>query len=149
MEITKKVQGIRENAKKPYTFNNATYYVHEIKLVEPVDVEGDKVAEFDFHSTKDKVDKFVVGEDATFTTSKKVNGNYTNYRIKPSDTMKKPFGGGGGFKSAPKDDSVIAAQSILGYVLNNAQGTTYSRDLILKEVEFWHKWVEGKRGLWK
>lgn len=148
MEITKKVQGIRENAKKSYTYKDATYYVHEIKLAEPVDVQGDMVAEFDYHSTKEKVDKFVVNQEATFTVDKKVNGNYTNYRIKPSETMKKPFGGAG-FKAAPKDDSVIAAQSILGYVLNNAQGTVYNREQILKEVEFWHKWVEGKRGLWK
>jgi len=149
MEITKKVQGIRENAKKSYTFSGATYFVHEIKLVEPVDAQGDMVAEFEYHSKKDKVDKFVVGEEATFTVEKRVNGNYTNYKIKPSETMKKAFSGGGFSKGVPKDDSVIAAQSILGYVLNNAQGTTYSRELILQEVEFWHGWVSKKRGLWK
>lgn len=152
MEITKKVQGIRENAKKSYTTKMGTYFVHEIKLTEAINVEGDDVTEFEFHSTKDKVDKFVIGEEATFTVERKVNEyngkTYTNYRIKPVETMKKAFGGGFS-KATPKDDSVIAAQSILGYVLNNAQGTVYNREAILKEAEFFHKWVESKRGLWK
>lgn len=84
--------------------------------------------------------KWVVGKQVTYT--KETKGNYTNFKL----VEEKPaFGGGSKFE--PKDASLIAAQSCLGYActLNQQSQKAQDTDYILQVAEKFHKWVMSKK----
>lgn len=124
METTKKIERVRENIKN-YVGKNGQIYVHGVT------VEGDP-QEWEYDSQQDKCTKFTPGIEATFTTEVKVNGNYTNYKIKPVFTNKPAFGGavggggfkGGGFKAEPKDQKQITWLSCFSSVCNLYTGSS-------------------------
>lgn len=108
---TGKVKQVREQGRKGYTGKNGEMFVHMVTLEEPID----GISEFEYHSKSPTCSKFVAGEVATFTTEKRTNGQYTNYKIMPA--VASPFvatnnnakGAVGGF--IPKDEGRISALS--------------------------------------
>jgi hypothetical protein len=82
--------------------------------------------------------EFKVGEEASFTTETKVNGNFTNYKIRPVKTAAPSGGfkpgfksGGGGFKpKEPKTERLIVIQSVFAALCNKTQGSTITTDQV-------------------
>jgi hypothetical protein len=104
--VTGKVKQVREQGRKGYTGKNGEMFVHMVTLEEPID----GISEFEYHSKSPTCSKFVAGEVATFTTEKRTNGQYTNYKIMPA--VASPFVSGGGAKGvSPKDEGRISALS--------------------------------------
>jgi hypothetical protein len=86
--------------------------------------------------------EFKVGEEASFTTETKVNGNFTNYKIRPksaapSGGFKPGFkSGGGGFKQAdPNKERRIVLESIFQSICNKTQGSTVTVDQVWSATE--------------
>jgi len=84
---------------------------------------------WEYHTSKPNT-QFVQGQEATFTIETKVNGQYTNYRIKPVKGAN-PSTGGGGFKKSgfgggsaksPEQNRLITLQGIFGAICTKAQG---------------------------
>lgn len=72
--------------------------------------------------------EFKEGEEATFTTETKQNGQYVNNKIRPVKTASSAGGfkpgfkssGGGGFKAKdPKTERLIVIQSVFAYVIRH------------------------------
>lgn len=102
---TAKITSVQEN-QRSYNGQNGTTYIHLIKF------EGSDQA-WEYHSLKQQCEKFKVGETQTFDTDVKVNGQYTNYKIKPAKDAP------GGFKKGePKDQGIITYLSCLSSVCN-------------------------------
>jgi hypothetical protein len=119
MATTAKIKQVREQGKKGYTGKNGEMFVHMVTLEEPID----GIYEYEYHSKSPTCSKFVAGQDATFTTEKRVNGNYTNYKIMPAVATPFVAGGaakGGGF--APKDEGRISALSAASSAANFYSG---------------------------
>lgn len=99
-----KVTGITHAARQ-YPYNNSINYVHHIMF------EGDN-NKWEYHSAKDKVDKFKEGDviDVEMKIEQRVNnGNtYTDYKIRTLDDNK-----GGGRKSEPRDEGMISMLSCI------------------------------------
>lgn len=115
---TGKIQSVRESV-RTYTGINGTLYVHMITLAEPVD----GVTEWEYHSKTPQCTKFTAGAETTFTTTVKVNGKYTDYKISP--VMAPPGGGaptGGGARFGSvretKDEGKITALSAASSACN-------------------------------
>jgi hypothetical protein len=118
-----------------YNGSNGMIYYHTITFA-----NGDKGQ---YGSKTETCEKFKKGLEFEYTIETKVNGTYTNYVIKPVQSQ----GGGGGFKGQPKDDSLIAAQSCLGYActLNTQSSKATDTDYILSVAEKFHNWVMTKK----
>lgn len=99
---TAKILSVQEN-QKSYDYQGTTYYVHLIKF------EGSEHT-WKFDSKNTTCEKFKVGETATFDCDIKVNGQYTNYKIKPKQD---PFK-----KGEPKDQGIITYLSCLSSAAN-------------------------------
>lgn len=95
---------------------------------------------WEYHTSKSSQTEFVVGQEATFTTEVKQNGQYTNRKIKPvkpqqqssGPGFKKPFGGGG---KTPEQEKLITLQSIFSSLCNlNAQSQTRDVTQLTKDM---------------
>lgn len=120
-----KVAGIA-NAARQYPYNNATNYVHHVMF------EGDN-NKWEYHSTKDKIDKFKEGdviEVEMKIEQRENNGNtYTDYKIRTIDDAGAK--GKGGFKGEPKDEGVITMLSCIGHAATlhaEKGGSTSTKD---------------------
>lgn len=84
---TAKILSVLENQRQ-YTGQNGSVYIHFITF------EGDQHNKaWEYHSTKAVCEKFKVGETTTFDIEIKVNGTYTNYKIKPKQEAGAGFSG--------------------------------------------------------
>jgi len=145
---TKTVKSVKENTRK-YDGSKGTLYVHMVTLTEPVNVEGDDVSELEYHSQSATCEKFVAGQAATFETEKRVNGKYSNYKIKPVAQQAGGFGGGftpraAGSKYVPKDEGIMTAQSCAATSAQYYQKREGSTSDVIKFAEELHKWVLSK-----
>lgn len=105
---TAKIKKVAEQGKRGYTGKNGEMFIHIVTLETPI--EG--ISEWEYHSKSPTCTKFVAGQEATFTTEVKQNGQYTNYKISPVAPMPQfSGGGGGGFKREVKDEGRISALS--------------------------------------
>jgi len=127
------VKSIQENQRSWDSPNGKVFY-HAVSFE-----NGDTG---NYGSKTEKCEKFVVGKEHEYTIEQKVNGNYTNYIIKPV-AENKSFTN----KSTPKDASLIAAQSCLGYACNLTQQSHKYSDIeyVLGVAEQFHKWVMSKQ----
>lgn len=102
--------------------------------------------QYEYHTSKVPQTDFVQGQEATFITEVKVNGNYTNYRIKPVKTQVSS-GGGGGFKKGfsggnaktPEQNRLASIQSIFASVCNLGQGKATVDQAWTKTEEIYDK----------
>lgn len=143
-EQTAKIAKVRENInsypnKMDKTGKNPTVYVHGIT------VEGDAI-EWQYHSISQSCTAFVPGQEATFTTEVKVNGNYTNHKIVPVKAEKKSFGGGfGGSKFEPRNQEVISGLSAVSTATNfYAQRGQATEEQVLTFAEKIYQWAMSK-----
>lgn len=83
----KKVKEI-QNKIKEYTGANGTIYYHKIIF--------DDGSQGTYGSKSETCTKFVIGVEAEFTCEVKVNGQFTNYNIKPVQAGGPGFRGGNG-----------------------------------------------------
>jgi hypothetical protein len=142
---TKTVKSVRENTRS-YTGKNGTTYLHTITLDGPIDVEGQGVVDFEYHSLKPTCDAFVAGKEAKFEVEKKVSpdGKYTNYKIKPVKDAP-AFGGGGSFKKAePKDEGRISALSCASTAANYYSQRQGTEEQVLAFAEKLFQWASSK-----
>lgn len=103
---TAKIKKVAEQGKRGYAGRNGEMFVHVITLETPID----GVADWEYHSKSPTCTKFVAGQDATFTTEVKQNGQYTNYKISPVAAVPS-FGGGKAAGPQAKDEGRISALS--------------------------------------
>lgn len=103
---TAKIKKVAEQGKRSYAGRNGEMFVHVITLETPIN----GVSDWEYHSTSPTCTKFVAGQDATFTTEVKQNGQYTNYKISPVAAVPS-FGGGKSSGSQAKDEGRISALS--------------------------------------
>lgn len=93
------MKGIVKEAVHAKTTSGANGDLH----IYAIKIEGDD-KKYTFLSNKNPQTAFEVGKEVEFTVEEKVNGQYTNYNIKP---VKKPFvggfGGGGGVSKSDAD----------------------------------------------
>jgi len=149
--MNKIVKSIRENTRN-YAGKNGTLYIHMITLAEPVNVEGDDVLEFEYHSQTTKCEKFVAGQAAEFETEKRTNGQFTNYKIKP--VQLKPAFAGAGFvprpagKFEPKNQEVITALSCASTAANFYQQREANPAAVIKFAEELYAWAQSKSKVW-
>lgn len=141
-EQTAKIAKTRENIKSypnkmDKTGKNPTVYVHGVT------VEGD-ATEWEYHSFKQTCEAFIAGQEATFTTEVKQNGQYTNHKIVPVRVEKKSFGGGG-FKSEPKNQEVITALSCASTATNfYSERGQATEEQVLKFADRLYEWTMSK-----
>ncbi len=109
METKKaKILSVQEN-QKSYNSKNGMAYVHFIKF------EGDTDnRNWEYHSKKPTCDKFKSGQEASFEFGPVVNGNYTNYKIKPIQEN----GSQGYSGDNSKDQGIITYLSCLSSAAN-------------------------------
>lgn len=140
---TAKVVRVRENSKKGYLGKNGQIFIHLI-TVENSDIE------WEYHSQKDTCTKFVAGQEATFTTEVKTNGNFVNNKISPVTVPTgNPNAGGYGakptYKAEPKDQGAIQAMSCVSSAVNHYQNRKDgSEEAVLAFAEKIHQWVSTK-----
>ena len=98
-----------------------------------VKIEGDDKT-YNYLAKTNPQNQFEVGKEVEFTVEEKVNGQYTNYNIKP---VKKAFafGGGGGVNKADADRRVALQCAVdmlcAGKITEKQLKPTF--DLLLKE----------------
>ena len=148
-EQTAKIEKVRENIKSypnkmDKTGKNPTVYVHGIT------VQGD-ATEWEYHSFKQQCEVFIAGQEATFTTEKKQNGQYTNFKIVPVRVEKKSFGGGfnGASKFNPEFEEkrqrmIIAQSSISSAVAFYGETSGKSEEKVLEFAGKIFEWVINK-----
>ncbi len=85
-KFKKRVKEVFQNAKN-FSGQKGTIYIHKITFEDGSSGE--------YHSQKDTCTKFTAGNEAEFECEVKVNGQYTNYKIKPVDANGGNFRGGG------------------------------------------------------
>ena len=133
METKKaKVAMVIEN-QRSYNTQNGTCYVHRITFE-----NGDTG---DYNSKSATCEKFKQGVETDYTIETKVNGQYTNVLIKPVSTQ---ANGGGGFKSQPKDEGKIVAQSCLNYATQFYQQRQGSTVDVFNFAQEMFNWVNSK-----
>lgn len=121
---TAKILSVQENQRN-YTGKNGVTYIHLIKF------EGDPNT-WEYHSLKNQCEKFKLNEIQTFDTDIQVNGQYTNYKIKP----KQDAGGySGGGKAAPKDQGIITYLSVFASSCNYHAQRTCTQDDVFAMAE--------------
>lgn len=141
----KKVKSVRENVRS-YDGKNGKNYIHMITLEEGVVIEGDLVLEGEYHSQKPTCENFVAGQEATFETEKRVNGQYTNYKFKP---VRAAFSNGfkGGKKMEPKDQGTITALSCASTAANYYHQRQATEEQVLAFAEKLFNWATSKSTL--
>lgn len=92
----KMVSEVQQNARS-YDGKNGKIYIHMVTFA-----DGSKG---EYHSSSDTNKKFAIGQDVEFECEVKVNGQYTNYKIKPVDNG----GGFGGNRGGGVDMKLYAA----------------------------------------
>ena len=132
-EVTAKITNVLENQSSfPAKDGSGNWYKHGIIY------EGSSQM-WELLNRTPTCTEFKEGEEATFTTETKVNGNYTNYKIRPKSAAPsggfkpgfKPSGGGGGFKPKdPKTERLIVIQSVFAALCNKTQGSTVTTDQV-------------------
>lgn len=127
METTAKIVSVQENQRQ-WEYQGSQFFDHYIKY------EGsDQV--WTYASKSPTCDKFKVGEQATFETLIKENGQYKNFKIKPVQ----PAGNGaysGGKKADPKDQGMITFLSLYSSTCNfYAQRGQATIDQVLTDTE--------------
>lgn len=132
-EVTAKILTVLENQGSfPAKDGSGTWYKHGVIY------EGSSQV-WELLNRTANCTEFKVGEEATFTTETKQNGNYTNYKIRPSKTASASGGfksgfkssGGGGFKPKdPKTERLIVIQSVFAALCNKTQGSTVTTDQV-------------------
>ena len=124
-----KVTAVQENVRQ-YAGQNGTIYYHTIKFE-----NGDSGQ---YGSKSQTCEKFITGQEAEYTIEAKVNGQYTNYTIKPVATSS--FFGGGA-KSA-KDDSLIVAQTCLKAAVDfNSNNPAATPQGVTEDAQIFFNWV--------
>lgn len=127
------VTAIAENTKQWAGPNGMVHY-HTITFA-----NGDSGQ---YGSKSPTCEKFKVNQETEYQHEVKQNGQYTNVVIKPVEAT------GGGFKGGPpKDASLIAAQSCLGYACNLHSQSSKSTDIdyVLSVAQKFHEWVMTKK----
>lgn len=136
METKKsKVTAIAENVSQ-YAGSNGMVFYHQITFE-----NGDSGK---YGSKSEKCEKFKIGTEADYTIETKVNGNYTNITIKPVQAQSSV----GGFKSEPRNQKAIIAQSSVGYAVEFLKGSNdFSTDTLFKTADQIYSYVLGKGGI--
>jgi hypothetical protein len=101
-------------------------------------IEFDNGDKGHYNSKKEVQDRFVIGKESTYTIETKVNGQYTNYSIKPVDDK-------AGFKKENKDQGVITALSCISSAVNlHARTSTSTAEDVLADADKFFKYAMSK-----
>lgn len=98
--------------KKEGEGQHGKWYLYEIQL------EGDD-KKYQYMSKSADQTKFIAGKEAEFTVEEKVNGQYTNYNIKP--VQQGGFGGGANNGARLELDRKIAALNAAVQLVNSGK----------------------------
>jgi hypothetical protein len=142
---TKLINKIAENVRN-YQGKNGTTYIHTVSLKDPIDVEGASVVDFEYHALTATCEKFVAGQEATFDVEKRVNGQYTNYKIKPIQVQKPAFAGAAPFakKYESKNQEVITALSCASTSANFYQQRQATEEQVIVLADKLYNWAMSK-----